>query len=158
MAINTVLPEDAAEAFEEVPLRGDLEAGDVIALLTIARFCEPSSELHIETTWYRRTALDDLLGVPPERVYTDRLYEGLDQLLPHKEAIERHLKARIRFQQRTVQTVLDWAEQAAPGDVAADQHLRIALALYDDRQRKTQEIPPPVGISPRGRLHEVHQG
>jgi transposase len=49
-------------------------------------------------------------------------------------------QAGIRFQQRTVQTVLDWAEQAAAGDIAADQHLRIALALYDDRQRKTQEI------------------
>src|SRR6266851_2203070 len=49
-------------------------------------------------------------------------------------------QAGIRFQRRTVQTVLDWAEQAAPGDVAASQHHRIALALYDDRQRKTQEI------------------
>src|SRR6266852_5081946 len=29
-------------------------------------------------------------------------------------------QAGIRFQQRTVQTVSDWAEQAAPGDVAAD--------------------------------------
>jgi transposase len=49
-------------------------------------------------------------------------------------------QAGIRFQQRTVQAVVDWAEQAAPGDVAASQHLRIALALYADRQRKTQEI------------------
>jgi transposase len=49
-------------------------------------------------------------------------------------------QAAIRFQRRTVQAVLDWAEQAAPGDVAAGQHHRIALALYDDRQRKTQEI------------------
>jgi transposase len=49
-------------------------------------------------------------------------------------------QAGIRFQRRTIQTVADWAEQAAPGDVAASQHLRIALALYDDRQRKTQEI------------------
>jgi transposase len=49
-------------------------------------------------------------------------------------------QAGIRFQQRTVQAVLDWADQAAPGDVAAGQHLRIALALYDDRQRKTLEI------------------
>jgi transposase len=49
-------------------------------------------------------------------------------------------RAGIRFQQRTVQTVLDWAEQAAPGDVAASQHQRIALALHDDRRRKTQEI------------------
>src|SRR5438132_8875588 len=41
-------------------------------------------------------------------------------------------EAGIRFQRRTVQAVLDWAAQAAPGDVAAGQHLRIALALYDD--------------------------
>ncbi len=49
-------------------------------------------------------------------------------------------QAGIRFQKRTLQTVLDWAQRAAPGEVAASQHQRIALALYDDRQRKTQEI------------------
>jgi transposase len=49
-------------------------------------------------------------------------------------------QAGIRFQRRTLQTVLDWAQQAAAGDVAAGQHLRIALALHDDRRRKTQEI------------------
>jgi transposase len=67
----------------------------VAAILTIARFCEPSSELHIEDTWYPRTALKDLLGVAPKKVHTDRLYEGLDRLLEHKEAIERHLKQRL---------------------------------------------------------------
>ena len=67
----------------------------VAAILTIARFCEPSSELHIETTWYRRTALEDFLGVPVEKVHTDRLYEGLDWLLPHKAAMEKHLKERL---------------------------------------------------------------
>ena len=67
----------------------------VAAILTIARFCEPSSELHIETTWYRRTALEDLLNVRPEKVHTDRLYAGLDELLPHKETIEKHLKQRL---------------------------------------------------------------
>jgi transposase len=49
-------------------------------------------------------------------------------------------EAGIRFQQRTVQAVVDWAGQAAPGDIAADQHVRIGLALYDDRQHKTQQI------------------
>lgn len=49
-------------------------------------------------------------------------------------------QAGIRFQQRTLQAVLDWAAQAAPGDVAASQHVRLALALYEDRRRKTQEI------------------
>jgi transposase len=39
-----------------------------------------------------------------------------------------------------VQTVLAWADHAAPGDVAADVHRRIALAYFDDRQQKTREI------------------
>jgi transposase len=67
----------------------------VAAILTIGRFCEPSSELHIEDSWYRRTALEDLLGVSPEKVHTDRLYAGLDVLLVHKPAIEKHLKERL---------------------------------------------------------------
>jgi transposase len=83
-------------------LAGLLEAGQeevpwpaVAAILTLGRFCEPSSELHIADTWYRRTALDDLLGVGVEPVHHRRLYEGLDVLLPHKEAIEAHLKERL---------------------------------------------------------------
>jgi transposase len=65
------------------------------AVLVIARLCEPSSELHIAEDWYRRTALEDLLALPGETVNDDRLYRALDRLLPHKEAIERHLKARL---------------------------------------------------------------
>jgi len=67
----------------------------VACILTLARLCEPCSELHIENTWYRKTALEDLLGVAVGPVHTDRLYAGLDRLLPHKEAIEAHLKERL---------------------------------------------------------------
>lgn len=49
-------------------------------------------------------------------------------------------QAGIRFQQRIVAKVLAWAEQAAPGGVAASQHVRLALDLYEDRLHKTQEI------------------
>jgi len=73
----------------------DVPWAAVAAILTIARLCEPSSELHIADTRYRRTALEDLLGVSVEQVHTRRLYEGLDELLPHKEAIEKHLKQRL---------------------------------------------------------------
>jgi hypothetical protein len=47
------------------------------AVLVAARFCEPSSELHIAEDWYRRTALCDLLQVGDEQVNKDRLYRGL---------------------------------------------------------------------------------
>jgi transposase len=75
--------------------REDVPWEQVAAILTIARFCEPSSELHIADTWYRRTALEELLGVRVEQVNDDRLYAGLDRLLPHKEALEKHLKERL---------------------------------------------------------------
>jgi transposase len=65
------------------------------AVLVIARLCEPSSELHIAEDWYRRTALEDLLGLPADRVNDDRLYRALDRLLPHKEAMEQHLVKRL---------------------------------------------------------------
>src|SRR5712692_2423992 len=65
------------------------------AVLVIARLCEPSSELHIAEDWYRKTALEDLLGLPAERIDDNRLYRALDRLLPHKQAIEQHLRRRL---------------------------------------------------------------
>ena len=67
----------------------------VIAILVTGRFCEPSSELHVAEGWYRTTALEDLLGVSTEQLYDERLYRALDRVLPHKEAIEKHLVRRL---------------------------------------------------------------
>jgi hypothetical protein len=61
------------------------------AVLVAARFCEPSSELHIAKDWYRRTALCHLLQLGDEEITKDRLYRGLDHLLAHKAALEAHL-------------------------------------------------------------------
>lgn len=65
------------------------------AILVIARLCEPSSELHIAESWYQRTALEDLLGVPPELVNDDRLYRALDHLVEHKDTLQQHLVKRL---------------------------------------------------------------
>jgi hypothetical protein len=89
LGLDTLLAGLIAEGREEVPWPA------VALILVIARFCEPASELHIEHTWYRRTALEELVGVTVAQVHTDRLYAGLDQLLPHKDALERHLKERL---------------------------------------------------------------
>ncbi len=64
-------------------------------ILVIARLCEPSSELHIAEHFYRQSALGDLLGVPVDKVDDNRLYRGLDELLPHKQALEVFLKQRF---------------------------------------------------------------
>ena len=64
-------------------------------ILVIARLLDPSSELYISEQWYPKTALPNLLGVPADRVDDNRLYRALDELLPHKEALEIHLKNRM---------------------------------------------------------------
>jgi transposase len=81
---------------ELLPLgRERVSWAQVIAILVTGRLCEPSSELHVAEGWYRTTALEDLLGVSTEYLYDERLYRALDRVLPHKEAIERHLVKRL---------------------------------------------------------------
>jgi hypothetical protein len=77
------------------PGRAAVPWADLAMILVIARLCEPPSELHIAEDWYRRTALEDLVGIPAAAVYHTRLYRALDRLLPHKEALEAHLKDRL---------------------------------------------------------------
>jgi hypothetical protein len=64
-------------------------------VLILSRFCQPSSELYIAEHFYRQTAMEDLLGVSARRVNDHRLYRAMDHLLPHKEALETHLKNRM---------------------------------------------------------------
>jgi len=74
---------------EEVPW-------SIMALvLVICRLCDPSSELRIAEHLYERSALPDLLGVGAAKINDDRLYRALDELLPHKAALETHLKNRL---------------------------------------------------------------
>lgn len=64
-------------------------------VLVIGRLLDPSSELHTAEHWYPKTALPELLGVPVHQVDDNRLYRALDELLPHKAALEEHLKNRL---------------------------------------------------------------
>jgi len=75
--------------------REQIPWADLACVLTLARFCEPKSELYIAEHFYGHTALADLIGIPNDKVYENRLYRALDKLLPHKEALEKHLKRRF---------------------------------------------------------------
>ena len=63
-------------------------------ILTLARFCAPSSELKIAEHWYGKTALDDLLGVQFGKINYARLYRALDEILPKRDALFSHLQER----------------------------------------------------------------
>jgi len=64
-------------------------------VLVLGQLCNPSSELGLAERFYESSALADLLSVPAEKVNEDRLYRALDALLPHKPALEKHLKDKL---------------------------------------------------------------
>lgn len=77
------------------PGKEDVAWSIMSLILVICRLCDPSSELKIAETIYQQSALPQLLGVAARKVNDDRLYRALDQLLPHKRELEKHLKARL---------------------------------------------------------------
>lgn len=74
--------------------REDVAWSLMSAVLVLARFSAPSSESQIAQSWYAKTALDDLLGVSCDKINDDRLYRALDELLPFKDDLCRHLQDR----------------------------------------------------------------
>jgi transposase len=76
------------------PGREEIPWSVMAAVLVLARFCAPSSELRIAESWVAKTALDDLLGLATEKINDDRTYRAMDALLPHKEALCQHLQQR----------------------------------------------------------------
>jgi hypothetical protein len=75
--------------------REDIEWTIMGLALVLWRLCEPSSELHMVEHLYDKSPLGDLLGIPEDKMNDDRLYRALDNLLPHKIALEKHLKGRL---------------------------------------------------------------
>jgi transposase len=84
------LDEFFAENME--PGREEIPWATMAAVHAVARLCEPSSDLAIAESFFGKTALDDLLAVPSEKVYDNRLYRALDAMLPLREQLFTHLR------------------------------------------------------------------
>ena len=86
-----------SELLEEIlpPGREEVPWSAMVLVLVLGRLLDPSSELHLAEHGYEASALAELLGVPAAKVNDDRLYRTLDRLLPHKPALEKHLKQRL---------------------------------------------------------------
>ncbi len=76
--------------------REQIDWATIACILSIGRLCSQSSELALSEHWYAKTALDDLLGVNAVDVYENRLYRGLDELLPLLDELFAHLRERYR--------------------------------------------------------------
>jgi transposase len=67
---------------------------NVLATLTIYRLIDPGSEWRLHREWFKNSALADLLEEDFSLAQKDNLYRCLDKLLPHRDALFKHLRAR----------------------------------------------------------------
>ena len=74
----------------------EIEWKSMFCLSVLARLIAPSSELQIAESWYEKTVLPNILGIPIEKINDDRLYRVLDRILPHKDAVCEHLQKRYQ--------------------------------------------------------------
>jgi len=77
------------------PGREDVPWAVMSLVLVLGRLMDASSELHLAEHGYEASALAEILGVPAAKINDDRLYRALDRLLPHKRALEKHLKDKL---------------------------------------------------------------
>ena len=66
----------------------------ILQVLVAQRLLAPGSEWHLHRDWFERTALADLLGGDFGLAEIHKLYATLDQVLPLKERLFDHLRAR----------------------------------------------------------------
>jgi hypothetical protein len=66
----------------------------ILQTLVCYRLIDPGSEWRLHRQWFEQSAIGDLLGADFALVEKNALYRCLDKLLPHKEALFSHLRAR----------------------------------------------------------------
>ena len=103
--------------------------------------CQIKEQLDVGAARLRRL-LPDAVGTPGGVDAGAAKPGGADDLRQAGRARLRSIlnHARIGFQQRTLDRVMEWAKNAAAPDIAAAHHRRIAADLEADRQRKELEI------------------
>jgi transposase len=97
---------------------------------------------HLDAAWPGYAALFSVLWESNTALALVRKYASPQELLAAGvPGIRTWLREqKIHFKLATITTVLDWAQQAAPGAAMALLHRRLALSGFDDYQRKSQEI------------------
>lgn len=75
--------------------RAKIPWADLATILVVSRFCDERSELSIAEHFYQSSSLPDLLGIPEEDVYDNRLYRALDVMVTKKDELQQYLKNRL---------------------------------------------------------------
>ena len=78
---------------ELVPSEADIDMGRIVLVLTLNRLLAPRPLSHVQE-WLAETVLPQMLDIPPQKMYDNRLGRALDRLHPHLGELWAELAAR----------------------------------------------------------------
>jgi transposase len=143
------------EEFFRVRLPVSREGTDwekVLRILSIYRLLSPGSEWRLHRHWFGTTALGDLLGVDERSVQDDTLYRCLDLILPWKEELFGHLRARWSdlFGARYDVLLYDLTSSYFECDVPTDPNDPRRFGYSRDRRGDCVQVIVALVVTPEG--------
>lgn len=134
------------------PSREGTDWEKVLRILTLYRLLSPGSEWRLHRQWFGTTALADLLGVDARAAQDDTLYRCLDLLLPHKEGLFTHLRARWSelFQARYEVLLYDLTSTYFECDQPTDPQDPRRFGYSRDRRSDCVQVVVALVVTPEG--------
>ena len=132
--------------------REDTDWGKVLRILVIYRLLSPGSEWRLHRHWFGTTALADLLGVDARAVQDDTLYRCHDLILPLKEELFAHLRARWSdlFGARYEVVLYDLTSTYFECDVPTDQADPRRFGYSRDKRSDCVQVVVALVVTPDG--------
>jgi len=120
-------------------------------LVSVAyRLIAPGSEWQCWRLWYERTALGDLLGSDFQLGNKDQLYAVLDKLLPHRNALFQHLRARWQDLFSVKYEVLLYDLTSTYFEGAAEEIPKATYGYSRDHRSDCKQVVLALVVTPEG--------
>jgi transposase len=160
-------PEHVGRVFWERLGVGEILAGlglsermrGLLCAMTLNRLIDPKPE-YAMPDWIRSTALDDMLGMDFSALAEDALYRAMDEVYPHRIAIESALAAREENLFHLDRTVFFYDLTSTYFEGLAKRNSKAKRGYSRDKRRDCKQVVVALVVNRDGfpLLHEVLEG
>jgi transposase len=160
-------PEHVGRVFWERLGVGEILAGlglsermrGLLCAMTLNRLIDPKPE-YAMPDWIRSTALDDMLGMDFSALAEDALYRAMDEVYPHRTAIESALAAREETLFHLDRTVFFYDLTSTYFEGLAKRNRKAKRGHSRDKRKDCKQVVVALVVNRDGfpLLHEVLEG
>ena len=122
----------------------------VLKLLAVNRLIKPGAEFYVHHHWFDQTAMDFLLDGDFQLAEKNRLYRCLDRILPHKEALCRHLKQQWETMFRLSYDVLLYDLTSTYFEGLCQRNPKATFGHSKDRRGDCRQVLVALVVTPEG--------